>query len=110
MVSASCRALATLAVLATASIGLAACNTVTGMGQDASAVGHDVSKGCYRRPGLGDQQYWPRHPLSEPVGPHRPDQDYEPAAGAYASAADFVSAARVLATKQRLARSKSGDF
>lgn len=46
MFSASCRILATVGLLAAATAGLSACNTLSGMGQDASAVGHDVSKGA----------------------------------------------------------------
>lgn len=46
MISASCRALATVGFLVAATAGLSACNTVNGMGQDAAAVGHDVSKGA----------------------------------------------------------------
>jgi len=33
-------------ILLAAGLGLAACNTLNGVGQDASAVGHDVSKGA----------------------------------------------------------------
>ncbi len=46
MFTASCRALATVGLLAVATVGLSACNTVSGMGQDASALGHDVSRGA----------------------------------------------------------------
>jgi predicted small secreted protein len=46
MITATCRVLATVGLLSAATVGLSACNTVTGMGQDASAVGHDVSKGA----------------------------------------------------------------
>ena len=46
MRSASLRALATVGLLAAAGVGLSACNTLAGVGQDASAVGHDVSKGA----------------------------------------------------------------
>ena len=46
MFSASCRVLATIGVLAAATVGLSACNTLNGVGQDASALGHDVSKGA----------------------------------------------------------------
>lgn len=46
MFSASCRVLATVGLLAAATVGLSACNTLNGMGADASAVGHDVSKGA----------------------------------------------------------------
>ncbi len=42
----SCRLLATVGFLAVATVGLSACNTLTGLGQDTSAVGHDVSKGA----------------------------------------------------------------
>ncbi len=42
----SCRVLATMGLLAVSTIGLSACNTLAGVGQDASAVGHDVSKGA----------------------------------------------------------------
>ena len=40
------RVLATVGFLAAAGAGLSGCNTVAGMGKDASAVGHDVSKGA----------------------------------------------------------------
>ena len=46
MRSVSCRVLATVGLLAATSVGLSACNTLNGMGADASAVGHDVSKGA----------------------------------------------------------------
>ncbi len=46
MFIAHCRTIATIGCLAVATVGLSACNTVHGMGQDASAVGHDVSKGA----------------------------------------------------------------
>ncbi len=46
MFSASCRALATIGLLAAATVGLSGCNTLNGAGQDASALGHDVSKGA----------------------------------------------------------------
>jgi entericidin A len=46
MFTASCRALAAVGFLAAATVGLSACNTVDGMGADASALGHDVSKGA----------------------------------------------------------------
>ncbi|MCQ8278237.1 entericidin [Acetobacteraceae bacterium KSS8] len=46
MFNASCRVLATVGLLAAATVGLSACNTVSGMGQDASALGHDVSRGA----------------------------------------------------------------
>ena len=41
------RKLATLftaALLATAALGLSACNTFSGLGKDTSAVGHDVTR------------------------------------------------------------------
>jgi predicted small secreted protein len=46
MFSSTCRILATVGLLAGATVGLSACNTVNGMGKDAAAVGHDVSKGA----------------------------------------------------------------
>ncbi|MBE7210537.1 MAG: entericidin [Gluconacetobacter diazotrophicus] len=42
----SCRIVATLGLLAGASLGLAACNTVAGIGQDTSALGKDVTGGA----------------------------------------------------------------
>ena len=33
------------ALLAVATLGLSACNTISGAGKDASALGHDVSRG-----------------------------------------------------------------
>ena len=40
------RVVAAVGLLAVASVGLSACNTLAGVGEDASAVGHDVSKGA----------------------------------------------------------------
>jgi len=45
MVSVTCRTLATVALLAAATAGLSACNTLNGVGKDASAAGHDLSNG-----------------------------------------------------------------
>ena len=41
-----CRTLTMTGLLCAAGIALAACNTVNGAGADASALGHDVSKGA----------------------------------------------------------------
>ncbi len=38
--------LSAVALLAVATLGLSACNTISGAGKDASAVGHDVSRGA----------------------------------------------------------------
>lgn len=38
-------AVLTVAALGAATLGLSACNTVSGAGKDLSAVGHDVTKG-----------------------------------------------------------------
>lgn len=46
MFSAPCRILATIGLLMAGCATLSACNTVSGMGQDASALGHDVSHGA----------------------------------------------------------------
>lgn len=46
MITSPRRVLATVGFLMAATLGLSACNTVSGMGQDAAAVGHDVSKGA----------------------------------------------------------------
>ncbi len=46
MRSVPCRALAIIGFLAVATVGLSACNTLAGVGQDTSALGHDVSKGA----------------------------------------------------------------
>ena len=45
-VHATCRMLLTVGLLAGATAGLSACNTLSGAGEDASALGHDVSKGA----------------------------------------------------------------
>ena len=44
--SRSTTSLLTMAALLAAGLGLSACNTVAGAGKDASAVGHDVSRGA----------------------------------------------------------------
>ena len=46
MFHATCRMLLTVGLLAGATAGLSACNTLSGAGQDASALGHDVSRGA----------------------------------------------------------------
>ncbi len=46
MFSATCRMLLTAGLLAGATAGLSACNTLSGVGEDTSALGHDVSKGA----------------------------------------------------------------
>ena len=38
-------ALLAVAVLGVSMLGLSACNTVSGVGKDASALGHDVTRG-----------------------------------------------------------------
>ena len=46
MLSTTCRMLLTVGLLTGATAGLSACNTLSGAGQDASALGHDVSSGA----------------------------------------------------------------
>ncbi len=46
MLTNTCRMLLTVGLLAGATAGLSACNTLSGAGQDASALGHDVSNGA----------------------------------------------------------------
>ncbi len=46
MLSNTCRMFLTVGLLVGATVGLSACNTLSGAGQDASALGHDVSNGA----------------------------------------------------------------
>ncbi len=46
MLSNTSRMVLTVGLLVGTTVGLSACNTLSGAGQDASALGHDVSKGA----------------------------------------------------------------
>ena len=46
MFHATCRMLLAAGLLAGTAAGLSACNTLSGAGEDASALGHDVSNGA----------------------------------------------------------------